>query len=351
MIVQFIRSSSVGSYEFCPLRKYIEYNLGISGAGNQKADLGTICHKVLELLSLRQFAKQNGESSFSDPMVGEIPTKKNIDINQLIETVYKYYVKNIFTNWDWNYEWLKLAKDNVWMAITHNNGQYSPLKRKIHATEQHFNIKVEREWAKYEYKLFDGTVISDHLRLKGTIDLILKHEDGISLEICDWKTGKRHDWGKDKEKTYGALTNDFQLRLYHYVAHLLYPEVDQIFVTIFYLKKGQGGPFTMPFDKSYIPSTEEMIRERFLKMSKDDKPAPNYTWKCGKLCSFAKDKFKHTDVPVASQNEKFTEAGKEMCICDHTNRFLNDYGIEFTTHMLKRPGFEFLEYQAPGAGV
>ena len=74
-------------------------------------------------------------------------------------------------------------------------------------------------------------------------------------------TGRRLDWATGQEKTQEKLENDPQLRIYHYAVSHLYPEIDHIIFTIYFIN--DGGPFSICFDKSDIPRTEDMLRQKF----------------------------------------------------------------------------------------
>ena len=82
--------------------------------------------------------------------------------------------------------------------------------------------------------------------MKGTIDLITKPSED-TLEIIDWKTGRRLDWATGQEKTQEKLETDPQLMIYFYAAKKLYPEIKNCIVTIFFIN--DGGPFSVSFNK------------------------------------------------------------------------------------------------------
>ena len=80
----------------------------------------------------------------------------------------------------------------VWKALQYNDGQFDPRTRNVVASEPHFDLVIEEDWAKYDFELPDGEKISGNLAIKGTIDLVTETEDGI-IEVIDWKTGRRLD--------------------------------------------------------------------------------------------------------------------------------------------------------------
>ena len=80
---------------------------------------------------------------------------------------------------------------------------FDPRNRNILCPEQQFDIVIDKPWAEYEYKTTKET-IKGQLAIKGTIDLITQINDD-TLEIIDWKTGRRLDWATGEEKTQSKL--------------------------------------------------------------------------------------------------------------------------------------------------
>jgi hypothetical protein len=56
----------------CEQQYFLEYVLGWRGPSNQKADKGTIVHKVLEILAFIKQGQQNNLSLITDDIAGEI---------------------------------------------------------------------------------------------------------------------------------------------------------------------------------------------------------------------------------------------------------------------------------------
>ena len=51
MLVTYIRSSSYNNYAYCEMQYFITYVLGHQSDSGKKAELGTIVHKVMEVLA------------------------------------------------------------------------------------------------------------------------------------------------------------------------------------------------------------------------------------------------------------------------------------------------------------
>ena len=188
MITAYIRSSSLGTLKMCETQYYISYVLGIEQKTNQRAELGTIFHKVMECLALCRLREQSGEHyEIVDDAVGVIDANFDYDsdggVSILIDRAYDYYSKRSV------HEYKKSHYKEVcqWVpdTLTYKGGIYDPRRRNIFAAEQKFDIEIPYEWAKYKHELH-GETVEGNLRIKGTIDLILSVNDS-TLEVCDWK--------------------------------------------------------------------------------------------------------------------------------------------------------------------
>lgn len=156
-------------------------------------------------------------------------------------------------------------KEKCWgwveAALCYNNGNFDPRNNHIVSPEQHFDLVIPYNWAKYIFWL-GSEKLEGQLSIKGTMDLLQKIDDD-TYEIVDYKTGARKDWNTGKEKDLTYLTNkDAQLRLYYYAARKLYPEIKNLLVTIFFLNT--GGPFTIVFDDNTMLETEQYLKEKFI---------------------------------------------------------------------------------------
>ena len=275
----------------CEQQYFIEYILGLRGPSNKKADKGTITHKVLEILAVIKKAQQDNETKIIDEIVGEIDINKYC-LNNITQKVYDYYTQQ-FSHHEWSKKDFTDCKSWTDKVIAFNNGMFDPRNRDILQPEQHFDILIDKPWAQYEFQTPDEGVLSGSLGLKGTIDLITRIDDN-TIEVIDWKTGKRLDWATGQEKTHAKLQNDPQLMIYHYAVSKLFPTYDHVIVTIYFIN--DGGPFSILFDKKDLVRTESMLRSKFDIIKKTKKPRLNKTWMCNKLCHFGKSNFSDTNI-------------------------------------------------------
>ena len=347
MIITYLRSSSYGTHCMCEQQYFLEYVLGYKSPSNKKADKGTICHKILEILAHIKLCQQNNTNSYVDDILGPINVNK-YDLDEIIDSVYSYYSSQ-FKHHVWEPKDLKDCRAWSHKALIDHNGIFDPRSRNIVRPEQHFDIEIDKPWANYEFDTKDG-IIKGKLAIKGTIDLITKVNDN-TLEIIDWKTGRRLDWATGEEKTLEKLYKDPQLKIYHYALSKLYPQYDHIIMSINFIN--DGGAFSMCYDKKDLSSTENLIRQKFEEIKKCKQPRLSKTWKCNKLCYFGKNNFSQTNkdiLPIIEYRDNETcKRGSEMTICEQIKHDIDLKGIKTVVDEYTFPGYSVGKYKAPGS--
>jgi CRISPR/Cas system-associated exonuclease Cas4 (RecB family) len=338
MIITYLRSSSYGTHSMCEQQYFIEYNLGIRSPSNQKADKGTIVHKVMEILADISLATQKGNLHINDDICGEINVL-DYDLNSIIDIVYEYYTSR-FTHHNWKPLDLQHCRKWVEKAITVQNGNFDPRNQKIIQPEQRFDIEIKKPWAYYKY----SEDMEGYLSIKGTIDLIAQPNEN-TIEIIDYKTGRRLDWATGEEKTFGKLQKDPQLRMYHYAASVLYPDIEHIIVSIYFIN--DGGIFSMCYHKEDLFETENMIRRKFETIKNCKKPRLNKSWKCTKLCHFGKNFF--PEPVIEYRDHQLCDKGTPMTMCEQIRHAIQVAGMDVTVDKYTVPGYNVGKYKAPGS--
>ena len=329
----------------CEQQYFIEYVLGIRGPSNQKADKGTIVHKVLEILAYVQLTRQNNEKFYNDDIIGQVDIT-NYNLDHITEQVYNYYSSQ-FKHHEWKVKDFKDCRLWVDKALTDHNGTFDPRNRNILQPEQHFDIVIDKSWAFYSYKTPQGN-LEGNLAIKGTIDLITQVDDN-TIEIVDWKTGRRLDWATGQEKTLEKLQNDPQLRMYHYAVSHLYPQIDHIIFTINFIN--DGGAFSVCYDKTDLPKTEDMIRKKFETIKNTTKPQLNKSWKCTKLCHFGKTTFENTHaLPILEYRDgQLCKVNEHMTKCEQIKHDIEIKGMNTVVDEYTPSGYTVGKYKAPGS--
>lgn len=329
----------------CEQQYLFDYVLGYRSPSNKKADKGTIVHKVLEILAFIKYNQQNNQEVFQDDIIGDVDIN-NYDLDNIIEKVYNYYTSH-FTIHNWTKTDFKDCYNWTYKAINYADGMFDPRNRNILYPEQQFDIMIDKPWAKYKYETKEG-IVEGNLSIKGTIDLITKPNEK-TLEIVDWKTGRRLNWATGEEKTQEKLEKDPQLMIYFYAAQKLYPEIDHCIVTIYFIN--DGGPFSMTFDKKDIYATEQLLRDKFEKIKKTIKPRLNKTWKCTKLCHYGKTTFEDTNIlPILEYREgQVCNINSPMTKCEQVAHDISMKGYENVVDEYTVPGYNVGHYKAPGS--
>jgi hypothetical protein len=375
MIITYIRSSSAfGQWNYCQQSYFIDYVLGRKFPANLKADLGTVCHKVFEVLASikKEIQSGSGKTSVKDGELGVVefnpatllseqeltPTEvAKINSTRSSKTIYKWdcqikdghkrygeeLVHNIFERSfdyyiankrdDWKPVDKRDALNWTWIGLEFKKGLYDPRRREIFDTETHFDFEIQEPWAEYDFTSPDGVRSQGYLRLKGTIDLTTIIPNG--LEVIDWKTGQRLNWATGKEKTFEKLCEDDQLMFYYYALRKIHPNIKNIIITIFFVR--DGGPFSICFDDSHVEMMENKIRKRFEEIRNARYPKmldPEHKdFRCAKLCPFFKNKFDDND---------------DHNMCRTVHNAVRKHGLEYAVQAYTKADHDVDKYHAPG---
>jgi len=319
------------------MQYFMTYALGHQTVSGKKAQLGTIVHKVMEILASCKKILQDGEDLvLDDDGLGKIEfTKRKLGtkkfVNEILKRSYEYYTENCthhYTNADY-----KFCDKMTWDAIEYDGGVFDPRNRNVVAAEPHFDIAIEEDWAKYEYDMPDGSKVDGQLSIKGTIDLVTELDDN-TIEVIDWKTGRRLNWATGEEKSYEKLCEDPQLMLYYYAIASMFPQYKDTIMSIFYIR--DGGPFSICFEDAHKEKFLGMLKDRFEEIKKTVKPKllsyDQSHWKCTKLCDFCKK-----DWP-----------GTNESMCRYVSNQLDQFGMLDTVQNCTKEGFDIGHYEAPG---
>lgn len=287
MIVTFMRSSSISTFEMCEMKYFFQYVLGMKDKTNKKAIMGTITHRALQVLGDKKVAMSKGLDFVENDDIKDLTFEECDNFELITELCFDYYKKHE-EDVGLSKTELKTCTNWLYKATAYNDGVLDPRNQDIFATELFFDITVEKDWAKYDFtvqeKQFKG-----HLGLKGTIDVIAREGEAY-FQVLDYKTGKRLNWATGKEKTHDCLYKDKQLLLYYYALKNMYPDWT-FYVSIYYIN--DGGIYDMVFDDSHYRAAEQMIEKRFKHINRVTLPKQisreQSHWKCTKLCKFSEE--------------------------------------------------------------
>lgn len=312
MIVTFLRSSSIGTLSMCEMQYFFEYVLGRKNKTNRKAVMGTVMHRVLQVLGDKKIAMSKGQNLVVNDDIPNLTFEQCDNIDYITNLCFKYYKEHEYPDLEHKDKLLIIAW--VYKALAYKNGMLDPRNQEVHATELFFDIEIKKPWAKYKYNVA-GEEFSGYLGIKGTVDLIIKEDDNY-FQVLDYKSGRRLNWATGKEKTQADLEKDPQLLLYYYALKTLYPD-QSFYVSIYYVN--DGGLFDIVFTDDDFEKAEKMIRQRFEYIRSVEMPKQisrdQSHWKCQKLCGFS----------------ILEKDGKTACQCMREN--IEYYGMDETVRL------------------
>jgi RecB family exonuclease len=265
--------SGIQAFNKCSWAWYLKYICKQREPSGKAATLGSIVHKVLELLAI---AKRNNKlAKYNYP-------------DKLLDIVFRSFQRK---NSHLDLGDAELYLCNKWMNIVFAS-RYDPRELDIIDAEHQFFMELKDKGFHYRVNDYEtGQEKTGNLIFNGVIDLIHKI-DNDTIEIVDWKSGKRKDWSTGKNKEIDDFRKDLQLASYYLVAREKFPEYKHILVTIYYIV--DGGPYTVCLDDSDLKNAYDRLYRNFIKIIQtetpnrliDDNTRKNEHFFCKKVCHF-----------------------------------------------------------------
>lgn len=266
MRIKSASKSALETYSECEYKYFLNYECKITSPSGKSALIGNIVHKVMELLAVRKKLKKHKKIS------------KLNSANFLLPIVYKSYTeKNSDIEWA-NADYNTCRKNIEWLL---NNG-FHPFDQDVISAEQNFEMEINKKGFK---------IGNEYFKIKGIIDLCIQEDNGETLHIIDYKTGKYvSDWATGETKT--DFTKDLQLRMYYLAVQKLYPKYKKYKFSVVYSALGQV--YEAIIDKKSEPNILESLRRYFVEINnnqvplrlKDDPNRRALAWRCKKLCYY-----------------------------------------------------------------
>ena len=280
MIATFLRSSSLTQWKMCEWSYTLQYVWGLRSPPNVKADIGNAAHKALELLARERLAALRGESSFVEPESGKEFAVGGFSVDEAVDHGWGIYKKPHYTK---AHE--KDCRDLVFKTLVWNDGECHPHNLRVVEPERFFDLELPYGWAAYRYDdPFTGKELKGQLRVRGTVDLLYRDDNGL-LVYLDWKSGAKRCWAKGVDKTFPMLMEDDQLRLYYYALRREFPD-DDILMAIHYMRV--DGTTWLPYGDEQLEGARNMLRTAFEEIRDCEEPTRRMD-ECGprgQPCSF-----------------------------------------------------------------
>lgn len=317
MIICYHRSSSLGTYEMCQMKYFFQYVLGMKDKTNKKAVMGTIFHRVMQVLADKSIAQRKKKRKLKNDDIQDMTFSECDDIDFVTRVCFDYYKSH---EEDVGLDEADFRQCVRWVekALAFNDGVMDPRNQNIEATEQFFDFEIRKDWAKYHYEVGD-TVFDGYLSLKGTVDVIIR-EEGMYFQVLDYKTGQRKNWATGKEKTYEDLCEDKQLLLYYYALRNIFPD-RTFYVSIYYVN--HGGVFDIVFSDEDYEKAEQMLRQKFEEIKRTNLPkqiSPSHTdFKCRLLCKFSQE-YENTGISTCQHfHGMIRSRGMDYVVANHAS--------------------------------
>lgn len=221
-----ISYSSFDTYKKCPLKYKFSYIDKISVPKRPELFFGGLIHSVV------QYALKK------DPLMPPY--------EELISFYTKNWQSDVYADKEIEKQYFDFGKN----MIFHFHGTHKPGLRNIIATEKYFAIPLNK----------------NH-ELSGVMDRVDKLPIG-TLEIIDYKTNK-------KLPTQEEVDNDKQLTFYNLAVKILWPETEQVKLTLYFLKpniqmSSKRDEYAIDMVKKEIIETADEIEK-----AKEFKATPN----------------------------------------------------------------------------
>lgn len=258
-------ASSINTHSHCAFKYFLGYILKMESPSGKAALQGKIVHQVFEWMSL---LKKRGKINVDPMWLLNRAWDKHISENKHIE------IKRTTSRG----EAADFKKCRI--AIEHilDDNYYNPYRLKIIDAEKRFEIEIPGN----EWEVVNENGDKGQFTVRGFIDLV--HEiDENTIEIIDWKTGKRVDFYTRKEKDLYQLMKDIQPRIYHLASSELYKQYQNVLLTFYYIE--DGGPITISLGLEDLAATLAAIWQFLQRIRHGSLITRNRRWQC-KMCAF-----------------------------------------------------------------
>jgi len=179
------------------------------------------------------------------------------------------------------------------------------------------------------------------------VDLTTMHDED-TYEVTDYKTGKkRTNFATGKVKTLDDFKHDPQLMIYYFALRKLYPD-KQLISSIYYQRA--GGLFSVVFDDRTIDEVKDMIRKKFLDISKTQAPRLVKSDKCTRVCEYGMRTFAGSDIKpiIEFRDNQVCRKGSYMTVCEQVKFELARKGMDKVTKEYTVATYNIQGYKAPG---
>jgi len=251
----------------------MHYGLEMESKAGKAALQGTIVHQVFEwMIKLKKNGKTNVDPMWLLDRAWDEHTKKSSEVDIRRTTTRRDKETGEFKEAA-DFKKCKLAIEEVV-----GNKYYNPYDSDVVDSEQWFALELPGD----EWECKDNNGKTSQFKIRGFIDF-LRLIDEKTIEIIDWKTGKRQNFYTQQTIDELSLPGEIQARLYHFAVSCMYPQYENILVTFYYTN--DGGPITISLSDKDIVNTIAILHNFFKAVTKDTLIRRNRHWSC-KMCGY-----------------------------------------------------------------
>ena len=91
MITCYLRSSSLSCLDMCEMKYFFTYVLGMKDKQNKKATMGTIMHRVLQVLADKKLAQSQKKKKLKNDDIQDFTFAQCDDIDLITKVCFDYY--------------------------------------------------------------------------------------------------------------------------------------------------------------------------------------------------------------------------------------------------------------------
>ena len=177
-----MRSSSLGTWDWCQNKYLLAYCLGLKDKPNLKAWMGTTTHRALETLGSVKIARGKGLDRLKDELFDHsLEELEDLElINNICFDYYAEHEKELSPGEKERKTCLKWFRK----ALAFRGGIMDPRNQNVFATEVFFDLDLP-EWAEYDYQIGPNKFVGRG-KIKGTVDLVISEGEGY-FQILDYK--------------------------------------------------------------------------------------------------------------------------------------------------------------------
>jgi hypothetical protein len=253
-----VSASLIKTHKFCNWKAYLSYVLKIEDPAGPSAFVGTVVHNIMEEISKMRQAGADQDSIDIEALTEQeikLEAEKNPSVFGLLKPA---DITKIYKIRD------KILDNEKSPNLTHSTVE----------VEKYFKYYITRNGPCEEERGIEIRGLMDRVEL-------IDHE---TLEIIDYKTGKRRDMGATKNKELEDMYYDPQYLMYFIAASIRYKDINNFILTFMYPM--DGGNFSLVFSRDHLKEACRIVYDYYVDINNDKAVVRNRGWWCKNICFY-----------------------------------------------------------------